>query len=136
MIRLRDTSSEAETVEAGREFAAGLSPGDIVLISGPLGAGKTAFVRGMAEGLGADPRDVSSPTFTLVQQYSGRMPVIHVDLYRLNATESADLNLSEMGEDGVLAIEWPDRWPSVPAGAWRVTIADSGGDAREIRISR
>jgi tRNA threonylcarbamoyladenosine biosynthesis protein TsaE len=128
------TDSEAATTAAGRAFAERLSPGDIVLISGPLGAGKTAFVRGLAEGVGADPSDVSSPTFTLIQQYPGRLPVVHVDLYRLNDKEAADLNLSEMGEDGVLVVEWPDRWPGAPRTARVVTIDDTGGDTRRIRF--
>jgi tRNA threonylcarbamoyladenosine biosynthesis protein TsaE len=126
------TESEVATTAAGRAYAEQLSPGDIVLLSGPLGAGKTAFVRGMADGLGADPADVSSPTFTLIQQYAGRVPVVHVDLYRLNEKESADLNLLEMGEDGVLVIEWPDRWPGAPSSARVVRIEDTGGDTRRI----
>ncbi len=86
------THSEAETEAAGREFAATLAAGAIVLLTGDLGAGKTAFVRGMAEGLGADPHDVTSPTFTLVQEYrSGRLPLFHVDLYRLKSIEVDDL---------------------------------------------
>ncbi len=128
------TESESATTAAGREFAEQLSPGDIVLLSGPLGAGKTAFVRGIAEGLGADPADVSSPTFTLIQQYAGRVPVIHVDLYRLNEKEAADLNLLEMGEDGVLVIEWPDRWTDAPPEARAVRIDDTGGDTRRINF--
>lgn len=126
------TESESATTAAGCVFAEQLSPGDIVLLSGPLGAGKTAFVRGMADGLGADPADVSSPTFTLIQQYAGRVPVVHVDLYRLNEKEAADLNLLEMGEDGVLVIEWPDRWPGAPPTARAVRIEDTGGDTRRI----
>lgn len=126
------SSSEAETVAAGRGLAERLSKGDVVLISGPLGAGKTAFVRGLAEGLGAAPGDVSSPTFTLIQQYAGRMPLFHADLYRLTPQEAADLGLEETGEDGVLAVEWPDRWSHTPAHAWQVAITDDGGDDRTI----
>ena len=75
------THSEAETVAAGRELAAALQPGAVVLLSGDLGAGKTAFVRGLAAGLGIDPDEVSSPTFTLVQEYrGGRLTLYHVDL--------------------------------------------------------
>ena len=133
---LARSSSEAETVAAGTRFAERLSPGDVVLISGPLGAGKTAFVRGIAEGLGASAGEVSSPTFTLIQQYAGRIPVFHADLYRLTAQEAADLGLEETGEDGVLAVEWPDRWHTPPASAWRVSIEDDGGDARTIYSTR
>lgn len=126
------SSSEAETVAAGRHLAEMLSRGDVVLISGPLGAGKTAFVRGLAEGLGAASSDVSSPTFTLIQQYTGRLPLFHADLYRLTEVEAADLGLEDTGEDGVLAVEWPDRWTNTPAHAWHVAIADDGGDERTI----
>jgi tRNA threonylcarbamoyladenosine biosynthesis protein TsaE len=130
------SSSEAETVDAGRRFAERLSPGDVVLISGPLGAGKTAFVRGLTEGLGGVSGDVSSPTFTLIQQYGARIPLYHEDLDRLTAHEAADLGLEETGEDGVLAVEWPDRWENAPASAWHITIHDNGGEARTIDYAR
>jgi tRNA threonylcarbamoyladenosine biosynthesis protein TsaE len=86
---------------------------------GTLGAGKTAFVRGLAEGLGIDAREVSSPTFTLVHEYrGGRLTLYHVDLYRLDRTATADLGLEELGvADGVLAIEWPDRLTHALEGA-------------------
>ena len=77
------TKSEHETFALGEKVAATLQPGTFVLLYGDLGAGKTAFVRGMAAGLGANPDDVSSPTFVLIQHYKGRMPLVHVDLYRL-----------------------------------------------------
>jgi tRNA threonylcarbamoyladenosine biosynthesis protein TsaE len=133
---LARSSSESETVAAGRLFAERLSLGDVVLISGPLGAGKTAFVRGIAEGLGASPGEVSSPTFTLIQQYAGRIPVFHADLYRLTPPETADLGLEETGPDGVLAVEWPDRWQTPPASAWNIRIEDEGGESRTIYSTR
>jgi tRNA threonylcarbamoyladenosine biosynthesis protein TsaE len=107
------TSSEAETAAAGEALAGSLTPGSVVLLWGNLGAGKTAFVRGMASGLGIDPLEVTSPTFTLVQEYrGGRLPLFHVDLYRLRPNEVDDLGLDDMvGEGGVTAIEWPDRLP-------------------------
>ena len=100
-------------------------------------AGKTAFVRGLAAGLGADPGEVSSPTFTLIQPYGGgRLPLVHVDLYRLDdPREVRDLGLEELGSGGVLAIEWAEKLPDVPAGAIRVTIAHDEGDARRIAIT-
>jgi tRNA threonylcarbamoyladenosine biosynthesis protein TsaE len=107
----RLTRSEDETMAVARELAATLGAGDVVLLSGTLGAGKTAFVRGLAEGLGLDPADVSSPTFTIVHEYrGGRLVLYHADLYRLERTATEDIGLEEMGvKDGVLAIEWPDR---------------------------
>ena len=130
------TSSEEATSEAGRRFAADLRVGDVVLIDGPLGAGKTAFVRGMAEGLGADPAEVSSPTFTILQQYQGTPMLYHADLYRLTPAEAADLGLEETGLDGVLAVEWPDRWEGRPRSAIQIVIEDLGGAERRISIRR
>ena len=107
-----------------RDLAPQLNAGDVLLLSGNLGAGKTAFVRGLAAGLGIDPDDVSSPTFTLVHEYrGGRLTLYHVDLYRLDGAATEDLGLEEMGvKDGVLAIEWPDRLSHELPGARRVTI--------------
>lgn len=129
------TTSEAETEGVARAFAARLEPGDVLLIDGPLGAGKTAFVRGLAEGLGAAPEAVSSPTFTLIQEYGGgRLRLYHADLYRLTAVEASDLGLAETGESGVLAVEWPDRWLSPPAGSVRISIARLDDERRDISI--
>ena len=95
----------------GSELGATLKPGDVLLLSGDLGAGKTTFVKGLAAGLGIDPDEVSSPTFTLLHEYrGGRLTLYHADLYRLDKTATDDLGLEETGvRDGVLAIEWPDR---------------------------
>jgi tRNA threonylcarbamoyladenosine biosynthesis protein TsaE len=130
------TTGEAETAAAGERLAAGLSPGDVVLLYGQLGAGKTAFVRGLARGLGASPDEVSSPTFTLIQEYAGeRTTLFHVDLYRLEPAEVDDLGLEELvSGDGIVAIEWADRWRGRPADAIAVTIQDRGDDRREIAI--
>src|SRR5215212_2631002 len=108
---VRVTRSEEETAAVAQELASTLKAGDVLLLSGNLGAGKTAFVRGLAEGLGIDPREVSSPTFTLIHEYSGgRLRLYHADLYRLPHAATEDLGLDELGvADGVLAIEWPDR---------------------------
>jgi tRNA threonylcarbamoyladenosine biosynthesis protein TsaE len=105
------TRSEEETATLARDVARTLEPGDVLLLSGNLGAGKTAFVRGLAEGLGIAPEEISSPTFTLVHEYrGGRLTLYHVDLYRLDRAATEDIGLEEMGvADGVLAIEWPDR---------------------------
>ena len=130
------TQSEAETTALGRDLGRELSAGAVVLLEGPLGAGKTAFARGLAEGLGCDPGDVSSPTFTIIHEYAGRIPLQHVDLYRLTETEVDDLGLEDLMEDAVLAIEWPDRWRQAPAGAVVVAIEPAGEGRRRVRIDR
>jgi tRNA threonylcarbamoyladenosine biosynthesis protein TsaE len=115
----RVTRSEDETAAVARELAAGLRPGDVLLLSGNLGAGKTAFVRGLAAGLGVEAGDVSSPTFTLIHEYrGGRLALYHADLYRLERAATEDLGIEELGvADGVLAIEWPDRLSHAIDGA-------------------
>jgi tRNA threonylcarbamoyladenosine biosynthesis protein TsaE len=130
------THSEPETASVARELARRLKAGSVVLLFGQLGAGKTAFVRGLAEGLGISPEAVNSPTFTLVQQYrGGRLPLLHVDLYRLDdPREIEDLGLDELGEDGVLAIEWADKLPRSVAEAIEVRIEQGQGDARHIAV--
>jgi tRNA threonylcarbamoyladenosine biosynthesis protein TsaE len=109
-----------------------------VLLRGELGAGKTAFVRGLARGLGASGDDVSSPTFTLIQEYATRTAKLyHVDLYRLEPAEVADLGLEELiAGDGIVAIEWAERWSGRPDDAIEVRIEDAGGDVRRIRIEK
>ena len=138
MTKTVTTCSETETATVGRELAAALLPGTTVLLFGDLGAGKTAFVRGLAEGLGLDAADVSSPTFTLIQEYrGGRLPLLHVDLYRLNdAREIDELGLDELGSGAVLAIEWAEKLPAPPPDAVRVTLEDAGGDDRRITVQR
>ena len=115
----RVTRSEDETAGVAGELAAALKAGDVILLCGNLGAGKTAFVRGLASGLGIDPGEVSSPTFTLVHEYrGGRLTLYHADLYRLERIATEDIGLEEMGvADGVLAIEWPYRLANTMPGA-------------------
>ena len=124
-------------MHAGERLAETVRAGDLILLYGDLGAGKTAFVRGLARGLGIDPGDVSSPTFTLVQEYrSPRAILMHVDLYRLNPVEVDDLGLDELLSSGAaVAIEWPDRWRDRPAHAYEVRIEHAGGDRRVISVS-
>ena len=130
------TSSEEETSAAGERLAARLRGGDVLLLHGDLGAGKTAFVRGLARGLGASPEDVSSPTFTIIQEYRGRLTLYHVDLYRLQPLETADLGLDELPDrEAVVAVEWAERWNERPADAWEVRFEHQGDDRRSIRIS-
>ena len=134
----RVTRSEDETADVARELAAALNAGDVILLSGNLGAGKTAFVRGLASGLGIDPGEVSSPTFTLVHEYrGGRLTLYHADLYRLERIATEDIGLEEMGVgDGVLAIEWPDRLAHAMPGAREVQIEIVDENTRQITMSR
>ena len=108
----------------------------MLLLSGDLGAGKTTFVRGLAEGLGINPGDVSSPTFTLVHEYrGGGLTLYHADLYRLERTATGDLGLEELGvRDGVLAIEWPDRLTHDLPGAQLVQLEVVDDTSRRITI--
>jgi tRNA threonylcarbamoyladenosine biosynthesis protein TsaE len=130
------TRSEAETADVGRALAATMRDGSVVLLFGDLGAGKTAFVKGLADGLGARQDDVNSPTFTIMQEYrGGRLPLYHVDLYRLSdPREIEDLGLEEISENGVLAIEWAEKLIRRPGGAVAVRIEQGDGDTRTIRI--
>jgi len=130
------TRSESETAAVGRALSSTLEAGSVVLLFGDLGAGKTAFVKGLAEGLGVGRDEVSSPTFTIVQEYrGGRLPLYHVDLYRLNdPREIDDLGLDEITENGVLAIEWAEKLVRRPDDAVVVRIEHREGDARAIRI--
>jgi tRNA threonylcarbamoyladenosine biosynthesis protein TsaE len=107
-------------------------------VSGDLGAGKTAFVRGLAEGLGIDADEVTSPTFTLVHEYrGGRLPLVHVDLYRLDRADLDEIGLDQdVASQGIVAVEWPERLSRNINGAIAVRIADLGGDRREIEINR
>lgn len=131
------TSSAEETAAFARDLGSRLARGAILLLHGDLGAGKTVFVRGLAAGLGANPEDVSSPTFTLVQEYQGRLRLQHVDLYRVVAGhEVEELGLDEYAALGdVVAIEWAERLSRAPAGALRVTITDLGEDERLITVA-
>ena len=122
------TASEDETSEAGRAMAATLRPGAVVMLIGPLGAGKTVFVRGLAAGLGLDAREVHSPSYTLVNEYgpsaSGRV-LVHADLYRIDSpAEIEELGLGDYLTRGcVIAVEWGEKLPGrLQAGAARVSI--------------
>jgi tRNA threonylcarbamoyladenosine biosynthesis protein TsaE len=138
--RVLETADEAETESVGESVGRSLDAGNVVLLYGDLGAGKTAFVRGLARGIGANPDDVSSPTFTIVQEYAGAAATLyHVDLYRLEPPEIDDLGLEDLVSGaGVVAIEWAERWRGRPdgEGVLQVTIADAGEDRRQITVQR
>jgi tRNA threonylcarbamoyladenosine biosynthesis protein TsaE len=132
------THSSEETEEMGERVGRDCQGGEVVLLTGELGAGKTAFVRGLARGLGADPDDVASPTFVLLTSYAGRLTLHHADLYRLQGGgDESELGLEELpGPDGVLAIEWAERLADVP---WpriiRVHLEHAGEDDRRLEVS-
>lgn len=126
-----------ETLNLGRALAAELRPGDVLALAGDLGAGKTHFTKGLAEGLGVEA-DVTSPTFTLVHEYpGGRLPLVHIDLYRLEeATEVLGIGLDDyLAGDGVTVIEWADKFEALmpPDVRWvRFNVLE--GDDREITL--
>lgn len=124
------TASVEQTRDLGAAIASLARPGDVVVLAGDLGAGKTAFVQGFGRGLGVDER-ITSPTFTLVHVYEGRLPVHHLDVYRLGQlSEALDLGLPEMlDEGGVVLIEWGDAiLPVLPHDYLEVRITFGAGD--------
>jgi len=131
-LRELETASAEETEAEGERLGRTLRPGDLLLLVGPLGAGKTTFVRGLARGAGSADA-VASPTFVLVRNYRGRLPLAHVDLYRLDrAPELRDLGLDELLDEGAVVVEWGDRLEA--PGAKVVTIEPLGGDRRRLRF--
>lgn len=136
----RLSRTPAETEALGAAMAQELKSGDVVLLEGPLGAGKTCWTRGLARGLGADPDAVLSPTFSLVRELAGgRLTLHHVDLYRLDGPREMEaLGLDELFDgEGVCVVEWPERLGLLaPHGAWRVTLSLAPDGAREIQCQR
>ena len=127
-------TSPAETEAAGQRLGVRLHAGDLVLLVGELGAGKTTFVRGVARGTGSTA-PVASPTFQLVRVYPGRVQLAHVDLYRIeNPKELGDLGLDELLDQGAVVIEWGDRLEARKAA--RVELEHLEGDRRLIRVKR
>ena len=135
--------SREQTFELGRKLGERLSGGEVLLLAGPLGAGKTVFVKGLSSALGLDPEDVSSPSFTLVNRYGeGRLVLYHLDLYRLAeghaAAHAVELDELLADERAVIVIEWAERMGRyrLPATTWRVHIEGDGEDPRRIRVTR
>ena len=130
------SQSPEETQAIGERLGARLGPGAVIACTGALGAGKTCFLQGLARGLGVTS-DVTSPTFVLINQYRGRLPVYHLDAYRTGSlTELTELGIEEMLHgDGVTVVEWADKLrPLLPARTIHVSISGLGDEPREIRI--
>lgn len=132
--------SPLETQRLGAEFGSFLRGGEIILLSGELGAGKTLFVKGLAQALDVPEDEVTSPSFTLVNHYEGRIKLYHIDLYRLNegpqAAHAVDLDELLMDERAVIVIEWAERMGAypLPSSVWRVKITGDGDEPRTISI--
>ena len=136
------SQNERETFDLGVRIGEQLSGGEILLLNGPLGAGKTVFVKGVAHALDIDAQDVTSPSFTLVNPHLGRLLLYHIDLYRLDkgasAAHAVDLDEILANENAVVIIEWADRmgrYP-LPPDVWRVSIDGDGDEPRKISISQ
>lgn len=133
--------SPEETQTLGTHFGNFLQGGEVVLLSGQLGAGKTLFVKGMAEALGVPEDEVTSPSFTLVNHYLGRLKLYHIDLYRLNegaqAAYAIDLDELLMDESAVIVIEWAERMGAypLPEPVWHIRITGDGDEPRTISIN-
>jgi tRNA threonylcarbamoyladenosine biosynthesis protein TsaE len=136
------SSSPEETFNYGYQIGARLEGGEILLLSGPLGAGKTLFVKGICAALGIDEEDVTSPSFTLVNPYAGRLQLYHIDLYRLDegATAAHAVDLDELlaDERAVIVIEWAERMGNypLPGNVWRIGISGDGDAPRRIAVAR
>lgn len=138
-MRGESTSSAAETEALGASLAVALVPGDVVLVSGEVGAGKTTLIRGACRALGVG-EPVRSPTFTIGHRYAGRVPISHLDLYRLAGLDGEDPALLDdyLGPEAIAFIEWPAiAAPALAASriATRVELRHAGGDKRDVVIS-
>ena len=136
------SSSPEQTFNLGFQLGARLDGGEILLLSGPLGAGKTLFVKGICVALGVAEDEVTSPSFTLVNPYDGRLRLYHIDLYRLDegasAAHAVDLDELLSDERAVIVIEWAERMGSypLPGNVWRIEISGDGDSPRHIRVVR
>ena len=134
--------SQTETFQLGERLGAELTGGEIILLDGPLGAGKTMMVKGIATALGLDQEEVTSPSFTLVNPHHGRLLLYHIDLYRLDAGASAahavDLDEILTDEAAVVIVEWAERlgrYP-LPNNVWQISIAGDGDEPRQISVAK
>ena len=133
----RESSSPEETEEIAAELAGELRPGDVVTVSGELGAGKTTFIRGACRALGVED-NVTSPTYTIGHRYRGTVDVSHLDLYRFEGVSPAEWGDLEPYFDGAVCfVEWPEAGAAVlPAPRARVRLAHAGADRRKISVER
>jgi tRNA threonylcarbamoyladenosine biosynthesis protein TsaE len=131
------THSDEETFALGEKIGEQLESRAIFLLSGDLGAGKTVFAKGVAAGLGIEPSEVTSPTFTLINEYEGHLRFYHIDLYRLEAGACRELGLDEIFEEkkSVVLIEWAERLGFMPDGAIPIHIEYLSDTERKIRIA-
>jgi tRNA threonylcarbamoyladenosine biosynthesis protein TsaE len=132
-----EAADEADTERLGRALAELAGPGTVIGLVGPLGAGKTRLTRAFAEALGADPSAIASPTFVLIHEYEGRLPVYHFDTYRLGSPEQFDgLGPADYWDaGGVCLVEWADRVADrLPSGSWWVRVEPTGPDSRRFAV--
>lgn len=130
-----ELDSISETDRLGRAIADVIEPGVVIGLVGPLGAGKTRMSRAVAEGLGVDPGAIASPTFVLIHEYEGRLPVYHSDTYRLDDPDDfVSLGLlDDSGADGLCLIEWADRVADLlPRSTWWIELEPTGDSARRV----
>ncbi len=133
-----ELETEDDTVRLGRAIADLVEPGHVIGLAGPLGAGKTRLARAIAEATGVDPSAISSPTFVLIHEYAGRLPVFHFDAYRLESPQAfEDLGLADYWSAGGLClVEWADRVRSLlPAEHWMITLDPTGPSSRSVRVA-
>ena len=135
------SAGEGETFNLGVRLGQRLAGGEVILLNGALGAGKTVLVKGLAHALGINPEEVTSPSFTLVNPHRGRLLLYHIDLYRLDegagAAHAVDLDEILIDEEAVVIIEWAERlgrYP-LPESVWRVLIEGDGDEPRKITLT-
>ncbi len=139
MILRLHSGSPDDTFEIARLLGLSLAPGDVVALTGDLGAGKTCFCKGIGAALGIPPDRIVSPTFTIVTEHEGKPPLVHVDVYRIDTPgEAAGIGLDETlaGSGAVCVVEWAEKLGELlPTDCIRVTFTISGDDSREIEVS-